>query len=230
MNSEFDHDNAVAEKMAAARDPGPQRSPLDVSLDPLITLDLSGKIIHVNEVMVALIGLPRESVLGTRFSDWFTAPDLASAFCARVIADTFVTDYPLTIRHENGRLTNLVFNASSYSEDGGKRVGLFLAARDVTRGRATEQQFRTFFEAAPDAMVQISSDGIILLMNSQTESLFGYSRNELMGKAVEMLVPARFRGGHPGHRSKFFAEPRIRPMGQGLDLWGLRADGTEFPI
>ncbi len=84
-------------------------------------------------------------------------------------------------------------------------------------------------EAAPDAFVIVNREGRILLVNSQTELLFGYSRLELLGKPVEMLIPERFTT-HVSHRTTYFETPRTRPMGAGLDLYGRRADGTEFPI
>jgi PAS domain S-box-containing protein len=96
--------------------------------------------------------------------------------------------------------------------------------------RAEEGQYKAFFEAAPDALIQISADGTILLMNSQTERLFGYRREDLLGLPVDLLVPLRFRGAHPMHRAKFFVDPRTRSMGVGLDLYGLRRDGSEFAI
>jgi PAS domain S-box-containing protein len=79
-------------------------------------------------------------------------------------------------------------------------------------------------------MVIVGADGRIVLVNRQTELLFGYHRDELIGSEVEALVPTRFRRVHPAHRADFFAAPRARPMGAGLDLWGLRKDGTEFPV
>src|SRR5262245_23652461 len=92
-----------------------------------------------------------------------------------------------------------------------------------------DSEFRGLLESAPDAMVIVNRLGEIVLVNTQTENVFGYSRAELLGKPVEMLVPNRFNQIHSAHRSGFFAEPRLRPMGAGLDLFGLRKDGSEFP-
>jgi two-component system sensor kinase FixL len=95
---------------------------------------------------------------------------------------------------------------------------------------AGERRFRLVVEAAPNAMVMINREGEIVMVNAEAERVFGYSRRALLGQPVEMLVPERFRGDHPGMRTTFFADPQPRPMGAGRDLYGVKKDGTEFPV
>jgi PAS domain S-box-containing protein len=139
--------------------------------------------------------------------------------------------------------TRIVLIAASLS-------GLFIAAaaawtiqRDYTARESAERvrmlvegvqraenRFHALLESAPDAMVIVDPEGLIELANAQTEKLFGYARPELLGKSVDILVPERFRGKHGGHRQRFSQSPKRREMEAGLELYGLRKDGTEFPV
>jgi PAS domain S-box-containing protein len=101
---------------------------------------------------------------------------------------------------------------------------------DITDRKKVDDSFRSLLEAAPDAIVAATAEGKIMLVNIQAEKIFGYHRQELLGREIECLVPERFRGSHPGHRESFSKEGRTRPMGAGLELFGLRKDGTEFPV
>jgi len=206
------------------------RSLIEASVDPLVTISPEGKITDVNEATVKVTGMPREKLIGADFANYFTEPEKAREGYQRVFSEGFVTDYPLTIRRVDGRLMDVLYNASVYKDARGNVLGVFAAARDITGRKKAEERFRAVLEAAPDAMVIVNKDGRIVLVNAQTQKLFGYGRQELLGQPVEMLVPQRFRGAHPGHRTGFFDKPTARGMGAGLDLYGQRKDGTEFQI
>src|SRR6267378_259934 len=93
-----------------------------------------------------------------------------------------------------------------------------------------EARMSAIVEASPNAMLMMDASGKIVLVNAQTEKLFGYPRAELLGRKMEQLVPERLRGNHPGARRSFLANPVARPMGAGRDLLGRRKDGSEVPI
>jgi len=96
--------------------------------------------------------------------------------------------------------------------------------------KGLEDKFSSLLEIAPDAIVIVDKGGRIVLANSQTENLFGYKRQEIINEMVDRLVPERFRSRHAAQRNGFFAEPHMRPIGTGLELFGMRKDGVEFPI
>lgn len=101
---------------------------------------------------------------------------------------------------------------------------------DLSERKRQEEQFRQVVEMAPNGMVMIDKAGVIEMVNSQAETIFGYDRSEVLGQSIDMLLPARFRGAHPHHRASYFSDPSPRAMGSGRDLYGLRKDGSEFPV
>jgi PAS domain S-box-containing protein len=101
---------------------------------------------------------------------------------------------------------------------------------DVTERKQAEEKFRLAVEASPSGIVLVDREGKIVLVNTQTEEMFGYSRAEMIGQPVEIIIPRRFRAIHPTHRESFLAMPKARAMGAGRELFARRKDGTEFPI
>jgi diguanylate cyclase (GGDEF)-like protein/PAS domain S-box-containing protein len=105
-----------------------------------------------------------------------------------------------------------------------------MVTSDITERKQAEERFRLAIESAPNAVIMMDQHGQIVLVNSQAEKYFGYERTELMTKNLDILVPVRFRGDHANHRAGFFSQPQDRAMGAGRDLYGLRKDGSEFPV
>jgi PAS domain S-box-containing protein len=123
-----------------------------------------------------------------------------------------------------GTQTGTCFNWSS------RRFLRLVKISDTSdRGKA-DDGFRGLLEAAPDAIVAVTDEGKIVVVNVQAEKIFGYRREELLGQPIELLVPERFRRTHPEHRKAFSKEGQVRPMGAGLKLFGRRKDGSEFPV
>jgi len=173
--------------LAAARDVTAQRqaaryarSLIEASLDPLVTISREGKITDVNEATVKVTGVPRDRLIGTDFSDYFTEPEKAREGYRQVFSKGFVTDYPLTIRHKDGRLTDVLYNASVYRDVQGNVLGVFAAARDVTAQTQAAQYARSLIEASLDPLVTISPEGKITDVNEATVKVTGVPRDRLI--------------------------------------------------
>ncbi len=157
------------------------RSLIEASLDPLVTISAEGKITDVNDATVKVTGAERNSLIGADFSDYFTEPDQAREGYQRVFAEGSVTDYPLTIRHRDGQLTDVLYNASLYKDSQGNVLGVFAAARDVTAQKQASQYARSLIEASLDPLVTISAEGKITDVNDATVKVTGAERNSLIG-------------------------------------------------
>lgn len=144
--------------------------------------------------------------------------------------------FEATRQRKNGALIYVDISAKALRGPDGEVESILLAEKDVTMlkvlrdSKLMEARFRDLLESTPDAMIMVNPTGYIVIANSQVERLFGYNPHELRGKPIELLLPERFRHTHVGHRSGYFAQPRTRAMGAGLELFGLRKDGSEFPV
>lgn len=210
------------------------RDLLESTPDAIVMVNVTGRIVLVNsqaEKMFGhsraeLLGQPVEKLLPTRFrkahlahrGGYFDQPRTRTMgaglelFGVRKGDDEFPVEISLSpLQTEEGTM-------------------VMSAIRDITDRKRADQKFKDLLESAPDAMVIVNREGHMVLVNSQAVQLFGWSRDELLGRPIEMLVPERFRSRHPNNRSGFFSQPRTRSMGAGLELFGLRKDGTEFPV
>jgi PAS domain S-box-containing protein len=174
------------------------RSLLEASLDPLVTISPAGKITDVNEATVRMTGVPRDALIATDFSDYFTDPAKAREGYQQVFSEGLVRDYPLTIRHRNGELTHVLYNASVYRDEQGVVLGVFAAARDVTAQRQAFEYARSLIEASLDPLVTISPAGKITDVNEATVRATGVLRDKLIGTDFSdyFTDPARAREGY----------------------------------
>ncbi|MBI5919787.1 MAG: PAS domain S-box protein [Nitrosomonadales bacterium] len=168
------------------------RTLIEASLDPLVTISADGKITDVNQATEKVTGCERAELIGTDFSDYFTEPVQARRGYQRVFTEGYVTDYPLALRHRDGHITDVMYNASVYRNETGEVLGVFAAARDITehkRAEAIRTQLAALVESSNDAIIGKTTDGIITSWNKGAERIYGYTADEVIGKHITMLAP-----------------------------------------
>ncbi len=206
--------------------------------DGLHGIDVDGKIIFENPAAAEMLGWDAKDMLGRHAHSLIhhTRPDgstYPSSEChiyatlhdgiARQVEDE-------VFWRKDGTSFPVAYTCTPMRNDAGQIVGAIVAFRDITASKRAAEQIHRIVDASPSGMVLMGQDGRIAMISQMTERMFGFSRDELIGRPVEILVPERFRAAHPEHWKAFFKNPQARPMGAGRDLFGRRKDGSEFPI
>jgi PAS domain S-box-containing protein len=196
-------------------------------------LDPAGRVMTWNAGAERSKGYRAEEIIGRHFSCFYPEEDVARGKprqeLEQAVAEGRCQDEGWRVRKDGSRFWARVVITPLYDKTGQLR-GFAKVTRDITEGMRAQERFRQAVESAPNGMVMINPEGKIILVNAQTEKLFGYRRDELLGQPVELLVPERFRNTHPAFRTGFFANPQVRSMGVGRELYGQRKDGSEFPV
>ncbi|MGA9679659.1 MAG: PAS domain S-box protein [Mycobacterium sp.] len=200
----------------------------------IVQLDVNGTVVRWCPGAQASMGYLAAEVLDRSVSMFYTEEDRAAGLAERELAaarESKRFEFEGWRVRKDGQRFRAGVALTPIQEETGAITGFTKVIRDITaQHQRAETMFHGLLESAPDAMVIVASDGRIMLANAQTDQMFGYRRQALIGREVKMLVPPRFRDSHERRRTSFFANPEPRRMGAGLHLWGLRCDGTEFPI
>ena len=205
------------------------RSLIEASLDPLVALSDEGKITDVNHSTVEVTGLAREKLIGMDFSDCFTEPSKAREAYRLALSDGVVSDHPLTIRHTDGHLTDVCYNANVYKDPEGRVLGLFAAARDLTElKKAGEDRSRlaAIVGTTMEAIIGKSIGGIVTSWNKGAERIFGYTAAEIIGQHVSVLIPESLKESEQAILDKLaggggaisYETQRVRKNGEIFDV------------
>ncbi|PPD12611.1 MULTISPECIES: sensor histidine kinase [Methylophilus] len=212
----------------------PFRQVVEAAPTAMVMVNKAGVIEMVNTQTELIFGYSRVELLGQlidillpeRFRHQH--PHHRASFFSDLSPRAMGTGRDLYGRRKDGSEFPVEVGLNPIETDDGVKV--LSAITDISARKRMEERFRQVVEAAPNAMVMVNKKGIIEMVNTQAERIFGYSRAELLGQLIDILLPERFRHQHPNHRASFFSDLSPRAMGTGRDLYGRRKDGSEFPV
>lgn len=198
---------------------------VEQALEGITVRRYTGEFLYVNPAFCRMLGYTREELLRMGIRDVVHPEDAATIDRVQKLSPGEGVRTEKRLRHKDGHTLHVEVSARRL-----RNGEIQSTIQDVSERRRAEERFRTIVEGSPNAMLMVDERGDIVLVNTQTEQMFGYHREELMGKSVEILVPAEVRGCHPALRAGFHCNPQVRAMGKGRDLFGLRKDGRRLPL
>ena len=229
---------ATRKRAAENLDRGIRSMLIEASPDALIALTPNGIILYWSKGAESVYGYNKKEAVGKRLGELVASSELSdeSEELARAAVDQGLAVKETVHRRKDGSVIYVDITAKAVRNQRGDLKLIAASHKDVTQlkvlnhGKMLEARYRGLLESMPDAIVVVNQTGRIVLVNGQAEGLFGYGHGDLLGKPIEVLLPARFRDGHIGHRTRYFAEPKTRTMGAGLELFATHANGGEFPV
>ena len=205
------------------------RGLIEADPDPLGMISPEGTITDVNEATVKATGVLRDKLIGTDFSQYFTDPDAAMKGVQRALAQGSLTDGMLTVRHQDGTLTDFLCNATVYRDINGQVIGLLTAARDITNQKEAfeaAQRMAAIARYSGDAIIGSTLEGIITSWNPAAEAKFGYASDEIMGRPLELLTPE----GRTGEFTSSLSRVKVGRLDERHETTCVRKDGTAIRV
>ena len=208
---------------------------IDIAEVIFLLLDNKGEVTLINKKGCKLLGYSNKDIVGKNWFNNFlpsSERDKVKAVFEKILRGEVkpVKYFENRVLTRLGKERLIAWHNSGIIESGDRIIGTQSSGIDITNERLAERRFKQVVESSPNGIIMTNNKGKIVLVNCQTEDIFGYKRSELIGRSIEIIVPLKLRRKHSGHRKDFSSNPASRPMGKGRDLFAIRKNGTQFPV